>query len=119
MRIVQQIDNAASFFTLHKVFDRHAVLQIIHKSHVFLQKAANIKISELIFRLCNRLNRHIRIDSAQAGSQHIIQQRAGIIAPVDIRRVDMLIAHLFKDSDNRLFKSIFGENGERHGKAPS
>ena len=52
--IVDQVDDGVPLFALDEVSNRHAVLQIIHKGHVFLQKAAAAQILELCkrFRDC-------------------------------------------------------------------
>ena len=94
--VINQLYYRRPFFTLDCVFDRDAILQIIHKNNVFLQQASGIKIIQFQNRFVNRHHREIPVQPHQTIPQNIIQQRAAVIRPVHIRSINVGVPHIFK-----------------------
>ena len=115
--IVHQPHDPRPLLAARRILHRDAVLQPVHKDPVFLHKAPAVQAVQFQHRLVDGLPRQGPIDPLQAGLQPVIQQRAGIVRPVQIGGVDMGIPHGFKQFDDGLFKGIFGKDGG-HGGSP-
>ena len=94
--IVNQPHHRRPFFSIDRILDRDAILQIIHKDHVFLQQASSIKIIQFQNRFVNCRHREIPVQPYQTIPQNIIQQWAAVIRPVHIGSIDMGVAHVLE-----------------------
>ena len=93
--IVHQTDNRGAFFALFKKLYRNTVLQIVHKGHVFLHKAAAVEVFKFGKGFFYGIRWQGFVQPRQAVAQFVIQQGTGIV-PVHIRGIDMGVAHIFK-----------------------
>ena len=93
--IVYQTDNRGAFFALFKKLYRNTVLQIVHKDHVFLHKAATVEVFKFGDGFLYGIRWQGFVQPRKAVAQFVVQQGAGIV-PVHIRGIDMGVAHIFK-----------------------
>ena len=94
--IVHQPHDPRPLFPALDILHRDAVLQPVHKDPVFLQKAAAVQVVQLAHRLVDGRPRHPPVDPHKAVPQVLVQQRAGIVGAVQIRRIDVGVAHILE-----------------------
>ena len=113
--VVHQVHQTRALLALHHELDRHAVLQIVGKDHVFLQEGAGGKVFELIHRIVQRRLGQGGVDRPQRGQQLILIQ-GRVIVPLDVRAVGIGVAQgLGKKLQDGVFVVGFGEG---HGGSP-
>ena len=108
--VVHQIHQPCALLALHHELDRHAVLQIVGKDHVFLQEGAGHKVLELVHRIVQRRLRQGGVHRSQRGQQLILIQ-GRVVVPLNIRAVGVGIAQVLgKELQDGVFVVGFGED---------
>ena len=110
---VHQTDERRAGLATHGIVDLHAVLQIARKDAVLLHKTAALKIADFGECLTDSLQRQAAIDANQRVTQNATHERVGKVRPPHVRRVDVRVAHGFKQLNNRVFVGGFGERHSR------
>ena len=107
--VVHQVHQARALLALHHELDRHAVLQIVGKDHVFLQEGAGGKVLELVHRVVQGRLGQSGVDRPQRGQQLILIQ-GRVVVPLDVRAVGIGVAQgLGKELQDGVFVVGFGE----------
>ena len=107
VRIVQQIDDGGAFLSFDIVLHRDAILEVIHEGPVLLNEAPALKGPNLGQSFLDCLYGQPFVDPDEAVLQNGVQQRAGIVRPVHVRRIDMGITHALEQLYDGLFVGIF------------
>lgn len=94
--IVHQPHDPRLLFPALDILHRDAVLQPVGKDPVLLQKAPAVQAVQFQERLVDGCPRHPPVDPHKAVPQVLVQQRAGIVGAVQIRRIDMDVAHILE-----------------------
>ncbi len=106
VHVIDQTNNRRLLLSLHKELYRDAILQVIHEGNVFLQETSRVEIPKLSQCLIDRFHRQPTINTHKTVSQLSIQQRTAVV-PIQIRRVEVIIAHIFEQFYDGLFVCIF------------
>ena len=112
--VVHQVHQARALLALHHELDRHAVLQIVGKDHVFLQEGAGGEVFELIHRIVQRRLRQGGVHRSQRGQKLILIQ-GRVVVTLDVRAVGIGVAQgLGKELQDGVFIVGFGEGHDCH-----
>ena len=106
---VHQTDECRAGLAICGIVDLHAVLQISRKDAVLLHETAALKIANFGECLTDRLHRQAAIDANQRVTQNTIHKRIGKVLPPHVRRINMRVAHAFKQLYYGVFVGGFGE----------
>ena len=106
---VQKTHERRAGLATHGIVDLHAVLQISCKGTVLLHETAALKIADFGECLTDSLQRQAAIDANQRVTQNATHERVGKVRPPHVRRVDVRVAHGFKQLNDRVFVGGFGE----------
>ena len=69
------VHQGGAFLAVRKVFDRHAVLQVVHEYHVLLQQRPALEVLQLVDRLVEGFQGQGGVDPPQAGQQNVLIER--------------------------------------------
>ena len=107
---IHKTDKSRTRLAVCGIVDFHSILQIFCKGAVLFNQTAAVEIADFGECLTDSLQRQAAIDANQSVTQNAIHKRIGKVLPPHLWRVDMRVAHAFKQLYYGIFICRFGEH---------